>query len=51
MFQSEDSFAEQKRDYEDKLKSLESIVRMIDLKSKNSSDHGKTKNKTIFFFR
>lgn len=39
LFQSEDSFAEQKRDYDDKIKSLESIVRMIDLKSKNTSDH------------
>lgn len=39
LFQSEDSFSEQKRDYEDKVKSLESIVRMIDLKSKNTSDH------------
>ncbi|RNA25271.1 C-Jun-amino-terminal kinase-interacting 4-like [Brachionus plicatilis] len=39
LFQSEDSFAEQKRDYEEKVKSLESIVRMIDLKSKNTSDH------------
>lgn len=40
LFQSEDSFAEQKRDYEEKVTSLESIVRMIDLKSKNTTDHG-----------
>ncbi len=40
LFQSEDSFAEQKRDYEEKVVSLESIVRMIDLKSKNTADHG-----------
>lgn len=39
LFQSEDSFAEQKKEYEEKVKSLESIVRMIDLKSKNTSDH------------
>ncbi|CAF0717009.1 unnamed protein product [Brachionus calyciflorus] len=39
LYQSEDSFAEQKREYEEKVKSLESIVRMIDLKSKNTSDH------------
>jgi hypothetical protein len=39
LFQIEDSFAEQKKDYDEKVKSLESIVRMIDLKSKNSSDH------------
>lgn len=45
MFQSEDSFAEQKKDYEEKIKSLESIVRMIDLKSKNTSDHGKKERK------
>jgi hypothetical protein len=43
LFQSEDSFAEQKRDFEEKIASLESIVRMIDLKSKNTSDHGKFK--------
>lgn len=41
LFQSEDSFAEQKKEYDEKIKSLESIVRMIDLKSKNTSDHGK----------
>ena len=40
LFQSEDSFAEQKRDYEEKVTSLESIGRMIDLKSKNTTDHG-----------
>ena len=39
MFQSEDLYAEQRRDYEEKIKSLESIVRMIELKSKNASDH------------
>jgi uncharacterized protein (DUF2249 family) len=39
LFQSEDSFAEQKKECEEKVKSLESIVRMIDLKSKNTSDH------------
>lgn len=40
LFQTEDSFAEQKKECEEKVKSLESIVRMIDLKSKNTSDHG-----------
>jgi hypothetical protein len=39
LFQSEDLYAEQRRDYEEKIKSLESIVRMIELKSKNASDH------------
>jgi hypothetical protein len=38
LFQSEDQSAEQKKEYEEKVKSLESIVRMIDLKSKNTSD-------------
>ncbi len=51
MFQSEDSFAEQKRDFEEKVVSLESIVRMIDLKSKNTSDHGTKLYKIIFIFK
>ncbi len=44
LFQSEDSFAEQKRDYEEKVVSLDSIVRMINLKSKNTADHGRKIN-------
>jgi hypothetical protein len=40
-FQVEDALIEQKKDYEEKLQSLESIVRMIELKAKNTSDHGK----------
>ena len=40
LFQTEDSFAEQKKAYEEKVKSLESISRMFDLKLKNTNDHG-----------
>lgn len=50
LFQSEDSFAEQKRDYEEKVTSLESIVRMIDLKSKNTTDHGNFMPMKFIFF-
>lgn len=36
----EDNLNEQNRDLEEKIESLESIVRMLELKSKNASDHG-----------
>lgn len=37
----EETLTEQNRELEGKIDSLESIVRMLELKSKNSSDHGK----------
>lgn len=40
LFQTEDLILEQKKEYEEKLSSLGSIVRMIELKAKNASDHG-----------
>ena len=47
-FQLEDALVEQKKEYEEKLQSLESIVRMIELKSKNASDHvGRLEEKEI----
>lgn len=36
----EDHLNEQNRELEEKIESLESIVRMLELKSKNASDHG-----------
>lgn len=36
----EDHLNEQNREMEEKIESLESIVRMLELKSKNASDHG-----------
>ena len=40
LFQTEDTIVEQKKEYDEKFQSLESIVRMIELKAKNASDHG-----------
>jgi c-Jun-amino-terminal kinase-interacting protein 4 len=37
----EDYIEDEKKDYQSKIESLESIVRMLELKSKNASDHGK----------
>ena len=37
----EDAVEGEKKDLEDKVESLESIVRMLELKSKNAADHGK----------
>lgn len=36
----EDAVEGEKKDLEDKVESLESIVRMLELKSKNAADHG-----------
>ncbi|OZC11520.1 hypothetical protein X798_01378 [Onchocerca flexuosa] len=36
----EDSLLEQNRELESKIESLESIMRMLELKAKNASDHG-----------
>lgn len=37
----EDYIEDEKKDYQSKIDSLESIVRMLELKAKNASDHGK----------
>ena len=37
----------EKKDLEDKVESLESIVRMLELKSKNAADHGKLQSFSI----
>ena len=37
----EDSVEGEKKELQEKTESLESIVRMIELKAKNSADHGK----------
>lgn len=37
----EDETEEYKKDAEEKIESLESIVRMLELKNKNASDHCK----------
>lgn len=37
----EDSVEGEKKELQEKIESLESIVRMLELKAKNSSDHGK----------
>ena len=37
----EDSVDGEKKELQEKIESLESIVRMIELKAKNSADHGK----------
>lgn len=37
----EDYIEDEKKDYQSKIESLESIVRMLELKAKNASDHGK----------
>lgn len=36
----EDYIEDEKKDYQSKIESLESIVRMLELKAKNASDHG-----------
>lgn len=41
----EDAVEGEKKAMQDKLESLESVVRMLELKAKNSADHG-----NIFFF-
>lgn len=37
----EDAVEGEKKELQDKVESLESIVRMLELKSKNAADHGK----------
>ncbi|CAH1726033.1 unnamed protein product [Aphis gossypii] len=39
LLEMEDYIEDEKKDYQSKIESLESIVRMLELKSKNSSDH------------
>ena len=39
----EDSVEGEKKDLQEKIESLESIVRMLELKSKNAADHGENK--------
>jgi JNK_SAPK-associated protein-1. len=41
LFQIEDALEDDKKELNSKIESLESIVRMLELKSKNASDHGK----------
>lgn len=40
-FEVEDAIEGEKKELQDKVESLESIVRMLELKAKNSADHGK----------
>jgi len=44
----EDYIEDEKKDYQSKIESLESIVRMLELKSKNASDHGKYLMQILF---
>lgn len=37
----EDAVEGQKKEQEEKVESMESIVRMLELKAKNASDHGR----------
>jgi len=45
----EDYIEDEKKDYQSKIESLESIVRMLELKSKNASDHGKFLTQLLLF--
>ena len=36
----EDAVEGEKKDLEDKVENLESVIRMLELKSKNAADHG-----------
>ena len=38
----EDNMVGEKRELEKKIESLESIMRMLELKAKNAADHGET---------
>lgn len=40
LLEMEDYIEDEKKDYQSKIDSLESIVRMLELKAKNASDHG-----------
>lgn len=40
MLELEDAGEDERKELDGKIESLESIVRMLELKSKNSSDHG-----------
>lgn len=40
LLEAEDAGEDERKDLHSKIESLESIVRMLELKSKNSSDHG-----------
>lgn len=42
LLEVEDAVEDERKDLTCKIESLESIVRMLELKAKNSSDHGKT---------
>lgn len=41
LLEVEDAVEDERKDLSCKIESLESIVRMLELKAKNSSDHGK----------
>lgn len=43
----EDAVEGEKKSMQDKVESLESVVRMLELKVKNSSDHGKSIEKMM----
>lgn len=40
LLEIEDALEDERKDLTEKIESLESIVRMLELKAKNSSDHG-----------
>lgn len=40
LLEAEDAVEDERKDLTGKIESLESIVRMLELKAKNSSDHG-----------
>lgn len=44
MLEVEDAVEDERKELSSKIESLESIVRMLELKSKNSSDHGEIYN-------
>ena len=46
----EDAVEGEKKDLQDKVESLESIVRMLELKSRNSADHGKSSVKCVWMY-
>lgn len=42
LLETEDAGEDERKDLNGKIESLESIVRMFELKAKNSSDHGRS---------
>ena len=47
LLEIEDALEDERKDLSEKIESLESIVRMLELKAKNSSDHGKFLFETV----